>query len=67
MPMQSGGYGDVATRFGNTHFAAEAMYRRAVSQHSATHDHTVLGKVAVELRNSYASSVWASKSVPWLR
>ena len=59
-------YGDVLARFGNTHFAAEAMYWRAVSQYSANHDHTVLGKVAEELRSSYASSVWASKSIPWL-
>jgi hypothetical protein len=57
-------YGDVITRFGNTHFAAEAMYWRAVSQYSASHDHAVLGKVAEELRSSYPSSVWASKSFP---
>jgi hypothetical protein len=27
---------------------------------------TVLGKVAEELRNTYPSSVWASKTIPWL-
>lgn len=59
-------YGDVLTRFGSTHFAAEAMYWRAVSQYSASHDHAVLGKVAEELRSSYPSSVWASKALPWL-
>ena len=59
-------YGDVLTAFEDTHFAAEAMYWRAVSQYSASHDHTVLGKVAEELRSNYPSSVWASKSIPWL-
>jgi TolA-binding protein len=59
-------YGDVVTRYGNTHFASEAMYWRAVSQYSASHDHTVLGKVAEELRSIYPSSIWASKAIPWL-
>ena len=59
-------YGDLVARFGNTHFAAEAMYWRAVSQYKATNDHTVLGKAAEELRNTYLSSVWASKAIPWL-
>ena len=59
-------YGDVLARFGNTHLAAEAMYWLAVSQYSASHDHAVLGKVAEELRSSHPSSVWASKSIPWL-
>jgi hypothetical protein len=60
-------YGDVITRFANTHFDAEAMYWRAVSQYSASHDHTVLGKAAEELRSSCPFSVWASKAIPWLR
>ena len=59
-------YGDVVTRFGSAHFAAEAMYWRAVSQYSVSHDHTVLGKIAEQLRSSYPSSVWASKAIPWL-
>ena len=59
-------YGDLVTRFDNTHFAAEAMYWRAVARYKATNDHTVLGKVAEELRNTYPSSVWASKAIPWL-
>lgn len=32
----------------------------------ATNDHAVLGKVAEELRNTYPSSLWTSKSIPWL-
>ena len=59
-------YGDVVAHCGDSHFAPEAMYWRAVAQYSATHDHTVLGKVAEEFRNSYPSSVWASKAIPWL-
>ena len=42
------------------------LYWRAVAHYKATNDHTVLGKVAEELRNTYASSVWASKAIPWL-
>jgi hypothetical protein len=42
------------------------MYWRAVSHYKASNDHTVLGKVAEELRSKYPSSVWASKAIPWL-
>src|SRR6202158_6241694 len=59
-------YGDVAARFGDSHLAPEAMYWRAVARYKATNDHTVLGKVAEELRKTYPSSVWASKAIPWL-
>ena len=59
-------YGDVVARFANSHFAPEAMYWRAVAHYKATNDHTVMGKVAEELRNTYPSSVWASKATPWL-
>ena len=38
-------YGEVVGRFGNSHFAPEAMYWRAVAHYKATNDHTVLGKV----------------------
>jgi len=59
-------YADVIAGFANSHFAPEAMYWRAVAQYKATNDHTVLGKAAEELRNTYPSSVWASKAIPWL-
>ncbi len=59
-------YAEVVGRFGNSHFAPEAMYWRAVAQYKATNDHTVLGKVAEALRKTYPSSVWASKAIPWL-
>ncbi len=59
-------YNDVVARFGNSHFAPEAMYWKAVTHYKATNDHTVLGKVAEELRRAHPTSVWASKAVPWL-
>ena len=59
-------YGEVVARFANTHFASEAMYWRAVAHYKATNDHTVLGKVAEEMRSTYSSSLWASKAIPWL-
>ncbi len=57
---------DVVNRFGDSHSAAGAMYWRAVARYKATNDHTVLGRVAEELRRSYPSSVWAAKAIPWL-
>ena len=59
-------YGDVIARYGDSHFAPEAMYWRAVAHYKATNDHTGLGRVAEELRSTYPSSVWASKGIPWL-
>jgi TolA-binding protein len=59
-------YGDVVTRFGQSHAAPEAMYWRAVTHYKATSDHTALGKVAEELRSQHPSSVWAAKAIPWL-
>jgi hypothetical protein len=59
-------YDEVVTRFGQSHSAPGAMYWRAVAHYKATNDHTVLGRVAVELQRTYPSSVWASKAIPWL-
>ena len=59
-------YDEVITRYGQSHSVPGAMYWRAVSHYKATNDHTVLGKVAEELRSRFPSSVWAAKSVPWL-
>jgi len=59
-------YNDVITGLGETHSAPGAMYWRAVAHYKATNDHTVLGRVAEDLRAQYPSSVWASKSIPWL-
>jgi len=60
-------YGEVVVRHSDSHFAPEAMYWRAVAQYKASSDHVVLGKVAEELQSKYPSSLWASKSIPWLR
>lgn len=58
-------YDEVASRFAQSHYAPEAMYWRGVSRYSATQDHTVLGKLARELQQTYPTSVWADKSIPW--
>jgi hypothetical protein len=59
-------YSDVVTNFIGSHSAPEAMYWQAVAHYRATKDHTVLSKVAEELRKTYPSSVWAAKAIPWL-
>jgi outer membrane protein assembly factor BamD (BamD/ComL family) len=59
-------YNEVLTRFGQSHSAPGALYWRAVSHYKATNDHTVLSKVAEELRAQYPKSVWAAKAIPWL-
>ena len=59
-------YGDVVSRFAQSHFAPEAMYWRAVAKYRATNDHTVLHKFAEEVSSKYPQSVWATKAIPWL-
>ena len=59
-------YDDVVTRFRQSHYAPAAMYWGAVARYSATHDHSVLNKVAEELKTNYPSSIWTSKAIPWL-
>jgi hypothetical protein len=59
-------YNDVVARFGHSHWAAEAMYWRAVARYKAMNDPIVLGKVAEELRREYPTSVWSDKAIPWL-
>ena len=60
-------YGDVIIGPENTHYAAEAMYWRAVAHYKATNDHSALVTAAEQLRNIYPASIWASKAIPWLR
>ena len=57
-------YDDVVKRFRQSHSAPDAMYWRAASHYKATNDHTVLDRVAQELRNAYPRSVWSSKAIP---
>lgn len=59
-------YGDVVSRLKETHFAPEAMYWRGVTRYRASNDHTVLAKVAEELKDAYPGSVWSKKAIPWL-
>ena len=59
-------YDGVVARFPQSHSAPGAMYWRAVAHYRGTNDHTVLGKVAEELRSKYPTSVWAAKAIPWL-
>jgi TolA-binding protein len=59
-------YDDVVKRLPRSHSAPGAMYWHAVSQYKATNDHTILGRVAEDLRKQYPSSVWAAKAIPWL-
>lgn len=59
-------YGDVVRRFSGSHAAPGALYWQAVAHYRGTNDHTALGKVAIELRSKYPTSVWAAKANPWL-
>ena len=59
-------YGEVLSRYGDSHSASGATYWKAVSHYKATNDHTVLGQVAEELKQKFPKSVWAEKAIPWL-
>ena len=59
-------YGQVAESFPATSSAPEARYWRAVSHYKATNDHSVLGEVAEELRETAPESVWTKKASPWI-
>ncbi len=59
-------YGDVVTRYAQSHSAPGAMYWRGVAQYRASNDHAVLENLATEIRRTYPSSVWAEKAIPWL-
>jgi len=60
-------YREVVEEYPRTSSAPEARYWRAVSHYRRTNDHTVLGQVAQELRESAPDSVWTKKASPWLR
>jgi hypothetical protein len=50
-------YGDVVTRFWDSHFPPAAMYWRAAAHYKAANDHTAPRTVAEDLRSTYPSSV----------
>ena len=60
-------YGEVVARYPRTSSVPEARYWRAVSHYKGTNDHTVLGQVAKELKETAPESVWTMKATPWLR
>src|SRR5256885_16209901 len=49
-------YNDVVTRFGQSHSGPAAMNWRAEAHYKATDDHTVLSRVAEDLRWHYPES-----------
>ncbi len=58
-------YAEVVERYPGSKFAPEALYRRGVSRYSATHDHSILGELRVELEGRYPGSLWALKTAAW--
>lgn len=58
-------YGDVADRRSNTAAAPEAIYWRGVAYYQRTKDHSVLHKVAEELKEKYPGTTWQLRSAPW--
>ena len=59
-------YGDVITRFPESHAAPEATYWKAVARYKGAKDHDALDNMAAELQKRYPKSVWASKASAWL-
>ncbi|MCU1245478.1 MAG: hypothetical protein JWN02_1388 [Acidobacteria bacterium] len=55
----------VVERYPDSSFAPEALYWREVGTYQVSHDHTVLGKVALELRGRFPDSIWAVKASAW--
>lgn len=55
-------FGEVADRFGDSIFAAEAMYFEGVSRYMASHEAEELKKAWTELQRRYPDSEWAMKS-----
>ena len=58
-------YAQVVERYPDSKAAPEAVYWRGVSHYKATNDHTVLGEVAEQFKQTYQDSVWAQKASVW--
>jgi hypothetical protein len=58
-------YTEVVTHFTASHFAAEAIFWRGVSQYIVSHDHAHLETAAHDLEKAYPASVWATRALPW--
>jgi hypothetical protein len=59
-------YAEIVERYPKSLSAPEARYWRAVSHYKGTNDHTALGEVAKELKQTAPESVWTMKAIPWL-
>ena len=58
-------YEEVVHFYPETVAAPEAMYWRATAYYKRTNDHTALNKVARQLQDNYAKSLWDLKAIPW--
>jgi len=59
-------YDDVLARFGSSTRWLRQCFWQAVARYQTSHDHTVLGTVAEELRPAHPASIGASNAIPWL-
>jgi hypothetical protein len=59
-------YDHIVREHAGSQAAAEALYWRDVSQYQSTHDHTVLGRTASELKERFPDTVWAKKASVWM-
>ena len=58
-------YAQVVERYPGSKVAPEAVYWRGVSRYKQTNDHTVLGEVPEQLKETYPDSVWTLKASVW--
>ena len=59
-------YNNVRSKYVDTASAAEALYWSGGSYYKKTNDHTVLGRVGLELAQKYPDSMWTKKASVWL-
>ena len=59
-------YDTIIQKHRQSRFVPEAIYYRGVSRYSSSHDHTVLGSTANDLKNNYEGNEWQVRSIPWL-
>ncbi|KXJ98798.1 MAG: hypothetical protein UZ17_ACD001002539 [Acidobacteria bacterium OLB17] len=59
-------YSEARAKFPRSQFAAEAAYWEAVTKYKAGSPEA-LGAVAKFFQDNYKDSIWAEKSLPWLR
>lgn len=52
-------------RYANTDAGPEGMYWEGVAKYSGTHDHAVLGELALAFEKRYPKSSWAIRASVW--